>query len=367
MGLFFISFLIIYLLLHYYIFSRFVTVFRFEAGSYFIVLCIFLILACWGILAEYFSNKTLTNGILRTFAGCGYIWFGVLSITFFFFFITDIIHIFVRNNQFIYYSTLISCLLAVICSAYSVFNVMFREPVIKNIYLKVSNLTVEKLKIVQLSDIHIDSYTSYEEIKKIVKRTNALNPDIVILAGDILESRIGDEYRKYDLDKIKAKYGIFAVSGNHEYYMGIEEFYSFCGKIKANVIHNTNIIAGGIYIAGIPDTKSSKRFNSQPADIKKALKNIDFTKPVVFLSHQPDSFSEVSKYPVSLQLSGHTHAGQIPPFDLIEYVFFKYYYGLYKENNSYLYVSSGTRWWGPPMRLFSKSEIVCINLYREKA
>lgn len=365
MGLFFISFLIIYLLLHYYIFVRLSIVFRLESNVYFIILVLIFLLAAWGILAEYFSNKHLANNFLKTFAGYGYIWFGVLSITFFLFLATDIIHIFIRNNQFIYYSTLTSCILAVFCSAYSVFNVMFREPIIKNISLKVPGLTVEKLRIVQLSDIHIDSYASHKEIQKIVKRTNELNPDIVVLTGDILESRIGDEYIKYDLDKIKTKYGIFAVSGNHEYYMGIDEFYSFCDKIKANVIHNKNIEVGNIlYIAGIPDTKSSKRFNSQPADIQKALQNIDFKKPVVFLSHQPDSFIEVSKYPVSLQLSGHTHAGQIPPFDLIEYIFFKYYYGLYNENNSYLYVSSGTRWWGPPMRLFSRSEIVCINLYR---
>lgn len=361
---FIISFFIIYVLVHYYVFNKVAIVFRLESGTYLTILFIFLFLAIWGILAQYFSHKIIANNFIKSFIGYGYIWFGVISIIFSLFFITDIMYIFIRNNQFIYYSTLAACIVTIICSIYSVFNV-YRGPIIKNISINVPNLSVDKFKIVQLADTHIDSFTSYKEIRDIVKITNELNPDIVVLVGDILESNLSQEYQSYDLDKIKSKYGIFAVSGNHEYYTGIKEFNLFCNNIKANIVHNKNILIEDIiFISGIPDMKMSKHFYDQPADIEKSFQGIDFTKPVIFLSHQPTAFSKASKYPITLQLSGHTHVGQIPPFDLIEYIFFKYYYGLYQKNNSYLYVTSGTRWWGPPMRLFSRSEIVCINLYK---
>ncbi|MDD2523733.1 MAG: metallophosphoesterase [Endomicrobiia bacterium] len=361
---FIISFFVIYILVHYYVFNKIAIVFRLETNAYFTILAVFLFLAIWGILAQYFSHKIIENNFIKSFIGYGYIWFGVISIMFSLFFITDIMYIFIRNNQFVYYSTLIACVLTVICSIYSVFNV-YRGPVIKNISINVPNLSVNQFTIVQLADTHIDSFTSYKEVQNIVKMTNELNPDIVVLAGDILESNLSQEYQSYNLDKIKSKYGVFAVSGNHEYYTGINEFNLFCDNIKATIVHNTNILIEDIlYVSGIPDMKMSKHFDSQHADIKKSFQNIDFKKPVIFLSHQPTAFFESSKYPITLQLSGHTHAGQIPPFDLIEYIFFKYYYGLYKKDNTYLYVTSGTRWWGPPMRLFSRSEIVCINLYK---
>ena len=92
------------------------------------------------------------------------------------------------------------------------------------------------------------------------------------------------------------------------------------------------------------------------------VKGVDLTKPVILLSHQPDIFDKAVKSGVDLQLSGHTHAGQIPPMDLIVQFYFKYPYGLYHKDSAYLYTSSGTGLWGPPMRLFSRSEIVKITL-----
>jgi len=116
-----------------------------------------------------------------------------------------------------------------------------------------------------------------------------------------------------------------------------------------------------IELVGIDD-KTDKRFSGIGSDLKLALKNCDSKKLIVLLSHQPDIFDEAEKSGVVLQLSGHTHAGQIPPMDLIVLFAFKYPYGLYQKKSSYLYTTSGTGIWGPPMRFFSRCEIVKIIL-----
>ena len=114
--------------------------------------------------------------------------------------------------------------------------------------------------------------------------------------------------------------GTFAVNGNHEYYRGITNYETVCNNINFKLLDNENVLIDDkFYVAGITDYKTSKAFNYKPADVDKALKEIDFSKPVIFLSHQPNPFFESQKFPITIQLSGHTHAGQIPPFDIIEY------------------------------------------------
>ena len=139
-------------------------------------------------------------------------------------------------------------------------------------------------------------------------------------------------------------------------------FIEIAKNSNITVLRNEKItIADAFELAGIDD-KTGRRFSEVGSDLNSALKNVDFTKPVILLSHQPDIFDEAAKLGVDLQLSGHTHAGQIPPMDLIVMLAFKYPYGLYRKNGSYLYTTSGTGIWGPPMRLFSRCEIVKIVL-----
>lgn len=212
--------------------------------------------------------------------------------------------------------------------------------------------------------MHINALTKPEEIKKIVSMVNSLNPDIVTVTGDFVDTDLSETYQNYYMDKMESKYGIFAVSGNHEYYRGIDTFKTFIDNVGYTLLDNKNVlINNAIYVAGISDLRESKRFNYEISDFDKAFSGIDFSKPVIFLSHQPEAFIRAKNYPFTLQLSGHTHAGQVPPFDIIEKIIFKHFYGLYKENGKYVYVTSGTRWWGPPLRLFSKSEIVRITLH----
>ena len=157
----------------------------------------------------------------------------------------------------------------------------------------------------------------------------------------------------------------YACTGNHEYYAGVDEFLKMAEESNIRVLLNEHVvIADTIVLAGVNDS-SEKRMSGPGDDLEKALAGADLNKPVVLLSHQPDVFKQAHKAGVNLQLSGHTHAGQIPPMDLIVQLYFKYTYGLYREGTSYIYTTCGTGTWGPPMRLFSRSEIVKIVLEKK--
>ena len=155
---------------------------------------------------------------------------------------------------------------------------------------------------------------------------------------------------------------VFAVPGNHEFYSGIENFLNFARMANIQVLRNENVtIADGIQIIGIDD-KAGKMISGRDVDLRSAALDCNFNNPVILLSHRPTNFEESAGIGVDLQLSGHTHAGQIPPMDLIVRLVYKYPYGLYKYKSAFIYTTCGTGIWGPPMRLFSQSEIVKIDL-----
>lgn len=360
--MFFMIFLTIYILANVYIVYRIVQDLRFNEltlAIFIISYTVITVLSVYSFGIVRFCQPTILTKILTE---VGFIWLGVFSISFTFLLLSHLAFIFNNSLQFRFYTTLITIILIILVSIYSVLNTC-GNPIIKEINVKVPNLPVDKLTIVHLSDIHIDTSTNFDTIKNIVQLTNSLEPDIIAFTGDLADTNIANTYEKYGLTNFKSKYGVFAVSGNHEYYRLITQYEELCEKLNFKLLNNENILVDDkFYVAGITDYKTSVMKNYKPANISKSLEGIDFSKPVIFLSHQPNPFFQVQQYPVTIQLSGHTHAGQIPPFDIIEYFLYKYFYGLYKDNDSYIYVTSGTRWWGPPMRLFSKSEIVKIVL-----
>ena len=358
---FFIVFLSIYILGNAYIIYRVMHDLKLHGIALTIFITFYLaitFLSVYSFKISRFNSPTMSAKILTE---VGYIWLGIFSISLTYLLISHLAFIFGHTTKFRYNTTLITVILIFVSSVYSIINTC-GDPKVREYEIKVPNLPVDKLTIVQLSDIHIDVTTKYDTVKRIVEITNSLNPDVIAFVGDLADTDITKTYEKYGLLDFKSKYGTFAVSGNHEYYRGITNYEYVCDKIGFKLLNNENVLVDDkFYIAGITD-KTSIAFNYKPLNVAKSLENIDFSKPVIFLSHQPNPFFESQKYPITIQLSGHTHAGQIPPFDIIEYFLYKYFCGLYKDNDSYIYVTTGTRWWGPPMRLFSKSEIVKITL-----
>ncbi len=251
-------------------------------------------------------------------------------------------------------------------SVLGLFNATAAAVRVKKIRVALSKLPqdLKEYRIIQVSDIHMGPTIGQDFIQTIVREVNALKPDLVAITGDLVDGTLTQlEGQTAPLKELRARDGVFFVTGNHEYYTGdVDEWLAWLSGIGIRSLRNEHItIRGGFDLAGTDDF--SARGNGHHQDIPKALEGRGKDKPVILMAHQPRSFHEAKGLGVDLQLSGHTHGGQIYPFTYVVGLFQPYMAGLYQEGNSQLYVSRGTGYWGPPMRLGSPAEITEITLF----
>ena len=279
-------------------------------------------------------------------------------------FILDMIRLAHYVPNYVSNIVLVSC----IClSIYSVWNAS-QEPRVKNVELETSFFEKETtpLKIVQLSDLHIGQGFDAKWLQKVIEKTNALNPDVIVITGDLIDKdpeELG-ETMKLLLD-LKSKFGTYIVFGNHEYYHNPSEWMRFYQKINLPVLTNTNttLMHEGktIVLSGID---FGARYDQSKADklLDKIYNKVDDDSLKILLAHHPAVYKKVKERNVFLQLSGHTHGGMIFPVDMIVALSNKgFLRGLYKNKNSNLYVSNGTGLWGGfPARFASFNEITQI-------
>lgn len=239
----------------------------------------------------------------------------------------------------------------------------FKEPVIKEQVIKINNLKKD-FNIVQISDVHIGKSLGKEFLDLIVKKINTLDADIVVITGDLVDlhvSEIGDKL--HSLKDIKSKFGVYFVSGNHEYFHGVEQISEYLKSLHVKVLENENLVIDGtLNLVGITDLMG-RRMNLLQPDLHKAMLGVDKKLPTVLLAHQPKITNELQNEKIDLILSGHTHGGQIFPFGLLVLLDQPYLSGLYPHSEkTQIFVSSGTGYWGPPIRVLAESEIVNIRL-----
>lgn len=288
---------------------------------------------------------------------------GLFVLAFIFYILCSLVTVLFRAyRQRIVFTTLV---LFILVSVYSVFNAM-SLPRVKEITIRVNKLPakLQGFTIVQLSDLHLGGVAKPIWLEQVVDKVNRLQPDLIAITGDLIEgySHIEDWQEYADaLKRLRTGHGIFAVTGNHDVQKGGKHFYWLAREAGITVLDNRFIsAAGGIQIAGICDPDGEEKPN-----IAKALKNIDRSLPVIFLSHRPDFFRTSRNYGIDLQLSGHTHAGQIPPVNFFISLLYHYPYGLYHEDGAYIYTSCGTSVMNMPMRLLSTNEIVRFTLLKK--
>lgn len=215
------------------------------------------------------------------------------------------------------------------------------------------------LRIVMLSDIHIDSAKKKGYVAKMVQEINALNPDLVLLPGDIFDDRDISvlEKEKETLKGIKSKYGVFGSMGNHEYYSGnLDQMMRIFKEANITMLRDEVYETQGLYIVGREDARKN------PKPLEQVLDGVNKTKPIILLNHQPVALEEAKNSGVDLQLSGHTHLGQFFPNQLITNRLYEVDYGYLAKDTLQVIVSSGYGTWGPPVRIGTQSEIVYINL-----
>jgi len=225
------------------------------------------------------------------------------------------------------------------------------------------------LRLVQLSDMHVGLTIGRDFVEDVVRKVNALDPDIVAITGDLIDGSVEELGRAVaPLGEIRATFGAFFVTGNHEYYSGADSWLEFLRGLGIRVLRNEHVELSKdgevIHVAGVDDWSAHRFGNGHGADMSRAMEGRDVSKPVVLLAHQPVHFDEARAHGVDLQISGHTHGGQIFPFGVLTRLVQPFLSGLHQRGESQIYVSSGTGYWGPPMRIAAPAEITLIELDR---
>jgi len=222
-------------------------------------------------------------------------------------------------------------------------------------------------RIVQLSDIHVGPTIGRDFIESLVARTNALQPDLVAITGDLVDGSVTELGALVEpLRGLRAPHGVYFVTGNHEYFSGADPWITLLRGLGITVLRNERVTierqGQHIDLAGIDDPTGPSFAAGHGPDLARALAGRDPTRPVILLAHQPKGAVEAAAMGVSLQLSGHTHGGQIFPFNLLVGLQQPYVAGLHRLDDTAIYVSTGTGYWGPPMRLGVPAEITDITL-----
>lgn len=227
--------------------------------------------------------------------------------------------------------------------------------------------TLDGLTVAVISDLHIAPGTSGAYVRALVERTNASKPDIIALCGDLVDGPVSMlEGAVRQLSGLRARLGTFAVTGNHEYFSGAGPWVTFLRGIGIDVLENTRrtVTVGTtpFDVAGVTDFAAGRFDNTAAPSLADALDGRNPTHPVLLLAHQPRQFDEAAALGVTLQVSGHTHGGQIWPFTLFVRLVDHRVAGVYRQGRSTLYVSRGVRYWGPPMRLGAPHELSLLTL-----
>lgn len=227
---------------------------------------------------------------------------------------------------------------------------------------------LDGLKVVQISDLHIGLMEGREWLEVVVREVNALDPDIVAITGDLIDGYVAQLKQEIaPLAGLRARYGVFFVTGNHEYYFNVEDWLPEIEKLGVRVLRNERVRVGigddTFYLAGIDDHDAGRLAPGHGPDLNRALAGRDPEREVVLLAHQPRSVGMAAEQNVSLMLAGHTHGGQIWPFNYLVRLQQPYTKGLWEHTEkTRLYVHQGTGTWGPPMRLGTENEIALIRL-----
>lgn len=225
---------------------------------------------------------------------------------------------------------------------------------------------VDSLRIVAVSDIHLGTIIGPRKTAKLVHTVNALKPDIILLTGDVLDEDVGPVIRQNlgdSLTKLKAPLGIFACTGNHEYIGGGEPSIQYLQQHNIEVLRDSAVLINdAFYLIGREDRSARGRLRKERKSITQLLEGIDTAKPVILLDHQPYHLDEVANTGVDLQISGHTHHGQLWPFGYITNRIYEVSKGYKQKGTTHFYVSTGFGTWGPPVRTGNRPEVVVFSL-----
>ncbi|MCX6161293.1 MAG: metallophosphoesterase [Ignavibacteriae bacterium] len=243
-----------------------------------------------------------------------------------------------------------------------------RNPRINTLEIKINKKAgnLKELNIAMASDIHLGTVVNNEWFSKIVSEINSLNPDIVLLAGDIVDEDVKPVIRNNlgeQLKNIKSKYGTYGITGNHEYIGGVEPACKYLAEHGVTMLRDTSVlIDGSFYVAGREDRDISRFAGKSRKKLSEILEGVDKNLPVIVMNHQPFDLDEAVKEKADLHLSGHTHGGQLFPFNFLTEKIYEISRGYLKKEDTHFFVSNGAGTWGPPVRIGNRPEVVNIRI-----
>jgi uncharacterized protein len=235
-----------------------------------------------------------------------------------------------------------------------------------DLYLRRPLSSAEPVRVVVASDIHLGTIIGAERFGRIVEMINGCEPDLILFPGDIVDEDLAPVIRANlgeGLRSLRARYGIYAVTGNHEYIGGAEAACAYLEEHGVRVLRDSVVrLPDGLQIVGRED-RAIRQFSGRTRrPLAELMAQTDSTRPVVLMDHQPFHLEEGAGAGVDLQLSGHTHHGQLWPFNHITELIYEISRGYGKVGETHVYVSSGVGTWGPPVRLGNTPEVVLITL-----
>lgn len=264
------------------------------------------------------------------------------------------------------YGFILSLIFTVVLLGYGYYNYRHPKTNIINIALdKPLADDAKPVKIVAVSDLHLGNGTGKTALKRYVKMINEQNPDLILIAGDLIDNSVVPLYTENmmeELSELKAPLGIYMVPGNHEYISGIKASARFIQDTPIQLLRDSVVtLPNGMQLIGRDD-----RSNTARRSLQELMAGIDKSNPILLLDHQPYKLTESEAAGVDLQFSGHTHRGQVWPMNWVTDHINEQSHGYRQWGNSHIYVSSGLSLWGPPFRIGTESDMAVFHLSTKK-
>ncbi|MEW5950875.1 MAG: metallophosphoesterase [Elusimicrobiota bacterium] len=315
----------------------------------------FLFLAFFSVFTM-FLRRSFESDFSRFLSLIGFIWMGSVLILAFVFLTSDILILILKKYFVSQKIPIIALVVFTFLFFFSLYKGLAPAFVRK---IEISGFSKKPLKIAFFSDMHADFEFREKLFFLSLEKVLSENPDFIVFGGDWLDP--GFNISREETEKINnIKIPKIAVLGNHEYYYGLDKSLDIYKKSGFNLLINSSLEFEDVNFIGLSDIKTSG-INLEAA-LKIIKENYKEGKANIILSHQPLYFKEISDFKKVIMLSGHVHRAQIFPFHIFVRLAYKYFYGLYERKGSFLYVTSGAGTWGPPMRLYSESEVPLIYL-----
>jgi len=377
--IFLFVFLSLYGGMHLYAFLKIRLALTLSSGTT-VLLVIFMGLMVFAPVIIRITERHGFELIAKTMGYIGYTWMGLLFLFVSSAFVLDIYRHLLHIGSLIVksdfsgiilsarHSFIISLILSTIITVYGAFEAVSIRT--ERVTIKTYKIPekIGRLTIVQISDVHLGLMVGEKRLERILHQATLANPDIFVSTGDLLDAQTDNLSGLEEMFRqVNTKYGKYAVTGNHEFYAGLTRSLDFFKNAGFTVLRGEALTVSGLLnIAGMDDAAGRQYKMVKDVSEKALLAKLPGEKFTLLLKHRP-RIDEDTLGLFDLQLSGHTHKGQIFPFNLITMLFYPVRAGLHKlEKNSLLYVGRGSGTWGPPVRFLSPPEVTVIELVYEK-